>query len=40
MPLTDLRRFRLDPASLTTIEYRTAPRERTLLAGLNETCHL
>ena len=40
MPLTGLRRFRLDPASLTTIEYRTAPRERTLLAGLNETCHL
>jgi broad specificity phosphatase PhoE len=40
MPLTDLRRFRLDPASLTTIDYRTAPRERTLLAGLNETCHL
>ena len=40
MPLTDLRRFRLEPASLTTIEYRTAPRERTLLAGLNETCHL
>jgi broad specificity phosphatase PhoE len=40
MPLTDLRRFRLEPASLTTIDYRTAPRERTLLAGLNETCHL
>ena len=40
MPLTDLRRFRLEPASMTVIEYRTAPRERTLLAGLNETCHL
>jgi len=40
MPLTDLRRFRLEPASLTTIDYRTAPRERTLLAGLNEVCHL
>ena len=40
MPLTDLRRFRLEPASLTTIEYRTAPRERTLIATLNETCHL
>jgi broad specificity phosphatase PhoE len=40
MPLADLRRFRLDPASLSTIEYRAQPRERTLIAGLNETCHL
>jgi broad specificity phosphatase PhoE len=40
MPLTDLLRFRLDPASMTTIDYRTQPRERTLIAYLNETCHL
>ena len=40
MPLTEMRRFALEPGSLTVIEYRTQPRERTLLASLNETCHL
>ncbi len=40
MPLTEMRRFALEPGSLSVIEYRTQPRERTLLASLNETCHL
>jgi hypothetical protein len=40
MPLDDMARFALHPGSLTVIEYRTQPRERTLIASLNETCHL
>jgi broad specificity phosphatase PhoE len=40
MPLSEMRRFALDPGSMTVIEYRTQPRERTLLASLNETCHV
>ncbi len=40
LPLAEMRRFALDTASITTIEFRTRPRERTLLASLNETCHL
>jgi broad specificity phosphatase PhoE len=40
MPLEEMRRFALHPGSLSVIEYRTQPRERTLLASLNETCHL
>jgi broad specificity phosphatase PhoE len=40
MPLDEMRRFALQPGSLSVIEYRTQPRERTLLALLNETCHL
>ena len=40
MTLDDAFRFALDPASLTTIELLTQPRERTLLDNLNETCHL
>jgi ribonuclease H / adenosylcobalamin/alpha-ribazole phosphatase len=37
MPLTEMKRFFLEPASLTMIEFRGP---RTLLACLNETCHL
>jgi broad specificity phosphatase PhoE len=42
MPLTDLKRYELDPASLSTIEFRRAPNGdlRTILAALNEGCHL
>jgi ribonuclease H / adenosylcobalamin/alpha-ribazole phosphatase len=42
MPLTDLKRYELDPASLSTIEFRRAPNGdlRTILAALNESCHL
>jgi broad specificity phosphatase PhoE len=40
MPLADMRRFALDPGSLTVLEYRTQPRERTLIASLNQSCHL
>jgi broad specificity phosphatase PhoE len=41
MPLDDAHRFALDLASLTTIEFRLqGQRERTLIAQLNETCHL
>lgn len=40
MPLTDTTRFALFPGSMTTIEFRTQPRERILLAALNEVCHL
>ena len=40
MPLNETYRFALEPGSLSVIEYRTLPRERTLLAALNETCHL
>ena len=40
LPLTQMRRFALEPGSLSVIEYRTQPRERTLIAALNETCHL
>jgi broad specificity phosphatase PhoE len=37
MPLTEMKRFFLEPASLTTIEFRGP---RTLIVCLNETCHL
>lgn len=37
IPLSDMRRFAVSPASLTTIWFRGP---RTLLAGLNDTCHL
>ena len=37
LPFADLWRFAVEPASLTTIEFRGV---RTLLAGLNDTCHL
>lgn len=42
MPLADLKRYDLDPASLSTIEFRRAPNGdlRTILAALNEGCHL
>jgi broad specificity phosphatase PhoE len=40
MPLTEMHRFALDPGSMTTIEFRSQPRERILIAALNETCHL
>jgi broad specificity phosphatase PhoE len=42
MPLTDLKRYELGPASLSTIEFRRAPNGdlRTILAALNEGCHL
>lgn len=42
MPLEDMYRFGLDPASLTTIDFRLQRdgRERTLIAGLNDTCHI
>ena len=40
LPLQEMRRFALDAGSMTTIEFRTQPRERTLIASLNETCHL
>jgi broad specificity phosphatase PhoE len=37
IPLTDMRRFDISTASLTTIWFRGP---RTLLAGLNDNCHL
>lgn len=40
MPMQEMQRFALQPGSMTTIEWRTQPRERTLLASLNEVCHL
>jgi len=40
MPLEEMHRFALDPGSITTIEWRTQPRERLLIASLNEVCHL
>lgn len=42
MPLTDLKRYDLDPAALSTIEFRRAANGdlRTILAALNEACHL
>jgi len=40
MPLQEMRRFALQPGSTSTIEWRTKPRERTLIAALNEVCHL
>jgi broad specificity phosphatase PhoE len=40
IPPSEAHRFRIDPASLTTLEFRTQPQRRTILAGLNETCHL
>jgi broad specificity phosphatase PhoE len=41
MPLAEMRRFDLDPASVTTIEFRLQrDRERTLIAALNDTCHV
>jgi broad specificity phosphatase PhoE len=41
MSLADMRRFELSPASLTTIEFRVQrDRERTIIAALNDTCHV
>ena len=42
MSLSGARRFRLDPASLSAIEFRRAPNGdmRMTVACLNETCHL
>lgn len=41
LPLNEMHRFQIDPASLTTIEFRLQnQRERVLIARLNETCHL
>jgi broad specificity phosphatase PhoE len=42
MPLADMYRFELSPASLTVIEFRLQRdnRERTLIAALNDTCHV
>ena len=41
MQLADMRRFELAPASMTTIEFRLQrDRERTLIAALNDTCHV
>ncbi len=40
MPLAEKGRFALEPGSMTTIEWRTQPRERLLVASLNEVCHL
>ncbi len=42
MPLEDMRRFDLSPASMTTIDFRLQRdgRERTLIAALNDTCHV
>src|SRR5262249_37290471 len=38
IPLSEWRRFELALASLTTIDFR--PNNRTIVSGLNETCHL
>jgi broad specificity phosphatase PhoE len=40
IPSSEIQRFRIDPASLTTLDFRLQPQRRTILAGLNETCHL
>ena len=42
MPLAGMFRFELAPASLTTIDFRLQRdgRERTLIAALNDTCHV
>jgi broad specificity phosphatase PhoE len=40
IPLAEMHRFALDPGSMSTIEWRTQPRERLLIASLNEVCHL
>jgi broad specificity phosphatase PhoE len=40
MPLDEMQRFSLQPGSMSTIEWRTQPRERLLIASLNEVCHL
>jgi broad specificity phosphatase PhoE len=40
IPASEIQRFRIDPASLTTLDFRLQPQRRTILAGLNETCHL
>ena len=42
MSLEDMNRFELEPASLTTIDFRLQRdgRERTLIAALNDTCHV
>jgi probable phosphoglycerate mutase len=37
IPLAEFRRFQQDLASITTIEFRG---QRTIVANLNETCHL
>lgn len=40
MPLSEMNRFALEPGSMSTIEWRTQPRERLLIGSLNEVCHL
>jgi broad specificity phosphatase PhoE len=42
MPLDELKRFELWPGSLSTLEFRRAPNGdlRTIIAALNEACHL
>ena len=40
MPLDEMQRFSLQSGSMSTIEWRVQPRERTLIASLNEVCHL
>ena len=37
IPLAESRRFEIAPGSLSTLDFRP---NRTILAGLNETCHL
>lgn len=40
LPLTNMLNFQIGPGSLTTLEFRILPQRRTILAGLNERCHL
>ena len=37
MPLGEARRFEIEPGSVSTIDFRA---NRTILASLNETCHI
>ncbi len=37
IPLQDMERFRLEPASVSALEFRG---QRTILAALNDICHL
>lgn len=37
IPLPEIRRFRVEIASITTLDFRP---QRTILASLNDTCHL
>ena len=40
IPLAEMHRFALEPGSMSVIEWRTQPRERLLIASLNEVCHI